>query len=347
MRRSRIPQPIIMERSYRFAHRIVPEECMFTRIIVPLDGSVAAERAILTAAVLTRRSRACIDLVHVRRPPLWAAGAPMYDTRLDDEEARKESTIAARAAVLVASGLNVHCTNLEGEVNDALELYAAESDADLIVMSSGGAHTSRGAMGKVARHLVRSAGVPVLLVRGSGAEARTPAEPLFARVLVPLDGSPISERVLDLAASLAIPGESEILLARVVAQFVVMSEPGAGGGVYPNEDDLRRLRATALSYLEDLGSQLSVHGFSVRTLVLSGQSVERELLSLAEAQCVDLLVMSTHARQSVARFFMGSVASVLARDAASSVLLYHPSEQVYDVVHARDDRGNVDINSHS
>jgi nucleotide-binding universal stress UspA family protein len=144
---------------------------MFTRIIVPLDGSVAAERAILTAAVLTRRSRACIDLVHVRRPPLWAAGAPMYDTRLDDEEARKESTIAARAAVLVASGLNVHCTNLEGEVNDALELYAAESDADLIVMSSGGAHTSRGAMGKVARHLVRSAGVPVLLVRGSGAEA--------------------------------------------------------------------------------------------------------------------------------------------------------------------------------
>jgi nucleotide-binding universal stress UspA family protein len=337
-----------MKRSYRFAHRIIPEECMFTRIIVPLDGSVAAERAVSTAAVLARRSRACIDLVHVRPPPLLAGGAPMYDTRLDnDEDARTERTIAARATVLVASGLNAHCTNLEGEVDDALVLYAAESDADLIVMSAGGSHTSRGAMGNVASHLVRSAGVPVLLVRGTGAETRKPAEPLFARVLVPLDGSPISERVLDLAASLAIPGEGEILLARVVAQFVVMSEPGAGGGVYPNEDDLRRHRATALSYLEDLGSQLRVHGFSVRTLVLSGQSVERELLSLAEAQCVDLLVMSTHARQSVARFFMGSVASVLARDAASSVLLYHPSEQVYDVVHARDDRGNVDINSHS
>jgi nucleotide-binding universal stress UspA family protein len=335
-----------MERYYRFAHRIIPEECMFTRIIVPLDGSVAAERAVSTAAVLARRSRACIDLVHVRRPPLLAGGAPMYDTRLgNDEDARRESTIAARAAVLVASGLNVHCTNLEGEVKDALELYAVESDADLIAMSAGASHTSRGAMGTVARHLVRSAGVPVLLVRGSGAETRTLAEPLFARVLVPLDGSPISERVLDLAASLAIPGESEILLARVVAQFVVMSEPGSGGGVYPNEDDLRRLRATALSYLEDLGSQLRVHGFSVRTLILSGQSVERELLSLAEAQCVDLVVMSTHARRSMARFFMGSVASVLASDAPSSVLLYHPSEQEYDGVHARDDRRDVDNKS--
>jgi nucleotide-binding universal stress UspA family protein len=317
-----------MERSYRFAHRITPEECMFTRIIVPLDGSVSAEQAISTAAVLARRSRACIDLVHVRRPPLLGGGAPMYDTRFDnDEDARKESTIAARAADLVASGLSVHCTNLEGEVNDALELYAAESNADLIVMSAGGAHTSRGAMGKVASQLVRSAGVPVLLVRGTGAETRMPAEPLFARVLVPMDGSPMSERVLDLAASLAIPGESEILLARVVVQFVVTSEPGAGGGAYPNDDDLRRLRATATSYLEDLASQLKVHGFNVRTVVLSGQSVERELLSLAEAQCVDLVVMSTHARQRVARFFMGSVAAALARDIASSILLYHPSEQ--------------------
>ena len=216
----------------------------------------------------------------------------MYDARFDnDEAARTESTIAARAAVLVTSGLNVHCTNLEGEVKDALELYTAESDADLIVLSAGGAHTSRGAMGKVASHLVRSGGVPVLLIGGTGAETSTPAEPLFVRILVPLDGSPMSERVLDLAASLAIPGESEILLARVVVQFVEMSEPGTGGGVYPNEDDLGRLRATAKSYLDDLASQLKEHGCKVRTVVLPGQSGERALLWVAGEQWMDAVVM--------------------------------------------------------
>ena len=315
---------------------------MFTRIIVPLDGSLSAESAVPTAGALALRSRATIDLVHVRRPPLLAGGAPMYDTRFDnEEEVHKKNSIAAQAAALATAGLDVQCTQLHGDAADALEQYAIESGADLIVLTSGDARTGMGSLGKVASHLIRSAGVPVLLVRGNRSATRAATEPLFARILVPLDGSPMSERALDLAASLALPGESEFLLTRVVVRFVVMAEPGAGGGVYPGDQDLQKLRTSALSYLESLASEIRALGINVRTLVLAGQSVEQELLALAEAQHVDLIAMSTHARQRVARFFMGSVATALASESTSSILLYHQSERLEADGHNRPDESRV------
>lgn len=142
---------------------------------------------------------------------------------------------------------------------------------------------------------------------------------MFLRLFVPLDGSPLSERVLPLATTLAQRTaaskptlEPLLMLFRAVDPSPWLDLPGGGARTQALD--------TATYYLEGQAEALRKAGLTVETAVRLGHPAE-EILEQVMARQAELVVMSTHGRGGVVRWALGSVAERVARAAPVPVLL--------------------------
>ena len=301
---------------------------MYTHILVPIDGSPFSERALPLAAALARVSDARVELVHVHEPRTYASGVPQPDRRLDSEiEAQVCRTMDALNQRFAAhSDLETRLTCLEGPVAPTLERHASRSGADLVVMATHGeGGLSRAWLGSVADHMVRHSAVPILLVRPGAIGRAGLGEPLFRRIVVPLDGSSLAETALDHAVMFATPGATEFVLVQVIVPERVPTHP------YPmvtppiDQDDVEERSVSARAYLAKLQSEIERAGFVTTATVIVQPRVARAILDFSEKQDADLIALSTHGRGAVARLFLGSVADKILRAAKRPLLLYRPS----------------------
>ena len=144
---------------------------------------------------------------------------------------------------------------------------------------------------------------------------------MYKKVLVPLDGSPFSECVLDhvkiMAAGCKIP---EVKLVYVVEPV----NPGMYDvpGKYVEEIQNAAI-STAEEYLKKITAKLVANDVSASWVVLRGVVAEA-ILDYARKNEIDLVIMSTHGRSGVARWAMGSVADRVARQATVPVMLVSP-----------------------
>jgi nucleotide-binding universal stress UspA family protein len=148
-------------------------------------------------------------------------------------------------------------------------------------------------------------------------------EPMYRSLLVPLDGSDFGEHALLLALSLA-----RRLGATLGVVHVHMSPWGAYGelgGQYDETTD-RILRERDRAYLDAIVQRLAAAAdISLSSALLDGPVAET-ISWHATATGSDLLVMTTHGRGPLARFWLGSVADALVRQASIPILLVQPRE---------------------
>lgn len=155
---------------------------MFRRILVPLDGSPAAEAAVPVAARLARASRGVVILLRVVRMPPWYTDADHGDGPAHDVDEMDTSAAAASAYLAdlargdILDGLSVVTAVIGGPVAATILAIAHEYRADLIVLC---AHTRARLMRwmrwHMSTHVAQRAAVPVLLLRERvGAPAVTP-----------------------------------------------------------------------------------------------------------------------------------------------------------------------------
>jgi nucleotide-binding universal stress UspA family protein len=144
---------------------------------------------------------------------------------------------------------------------------------------------------------------------------------MYKKVLVPLDGSPFSECVLEhvkiMAAGFKIP---EVKLVFVI-------EP-VNPGMYevPGdfiEDMQKQAVAAGEEYLQKTVAKLVTEGVAASGVILRG-NVAESILDYARKNEIDLVIMSTHGRSGIARWAMGSVADRVARQATVPVMLVSP-----------------------
>lgn len=146
---------------------------MFSRIVVAIDGSSTARRALREAIDLARDDRAALCIAHVVDLVTLAAETP-YALHERDEALRKpaqaildEAASLAREAGVEAETKLLVIDKLGDRVADEIARLAKRWKADVIVV---GTHGRRGAsrlfLGSVAETIVRCATTPVLLVRG-------------------------------------------------------------------------------------------------------------------------------------------------------------------------------------
>ena len=145
---------------------------------------------------------------------------------------------------------------------------------------------------------------------------------MYTRFLVPLDGSKLAERALSAAAELAQLMGAPLHLVCVVdltqldlAAYDSYATALARGVVLPflSDED-----AAARAYLDRMTARLAAQGLTASGEVRHGIAA-REIVALAQSG--DLIVMATHGRGGVARWFLGSVAEEVVRHAPVPLLL--------------------------
>jgi nucleotide-binding universal stress UspA family protein len=151
---------------------------------------------------------------------------------------------------------------------------------------------------------------------------------MYQSILVPLDGSPFGEHALPLAASIAQRARARLTLAHV-------HEPAAtlyGEGAIILSDELdAHTRRQKQAYLDSLRARLGdAAPERVVPLLLEGAVFEAIREHVAKEK-IDLVVMTTHGRGPLGRFWLGSVADRLLRQLSVPVLLVHPGQTAPDL----------------
>jgi nucleotide-binding universal stress UspA family protein len=152
---------------------------------------------------------------------------------------------------------------------------------------------------------------------------------MFAKILVPLDGSELSEKALAMAQNLASASDTSIHLMQVISLRPELDARRGSGGesitvLEMVQDAARRLievqTARGKEYLEGLAVQLQKAGINVTTVIREG-AADENIVEYAKEQEIDLIVMSTHGRSGFKRFFVGSVTDRIIRSGETPVLV--------------------------
>ena len=166
---------------------------------------------------------------------------------------------------------------------------------------------------------------------------------MYRKIVVPLDGSAISEAALTQLAHLA-GSTTEVVLLRVtepptaVPSVPVVTGPyGATAAspmipppqLLPQDSEVareatERARRDAQDYLESRAVDLRGTAGTVRTLVIEDADAAGTIAAQANDERADLIVMATHGRSGVGRWMLGSVADRVLHSTAIPLLLVRP-----------------------
>jgi universal stress protein E len=282
------------------------------RTIVVGVGAVEGDTVLPAGIELARRLGADLHVVHSYEVPHAVEAAylrlgmrepavhRMFSDRLT---ARLEAEVRRLGGV---DGVKIHA--ISEEPGRAICNVAQAAEAELIVLGA----TRLGLLqkhilGSTADRVTRGARVPVLVLR-------PPFKASFHRVLITTDLSASSAQVVRMAISLVnqlSSGETPELRC-VLAAFY--------DAALPQAISRERLAEAAQRELESFLSGCCPDGPVIEPVVRVGDPA-REVVADAAASNADLVVLGTHARTGVSRYFLGSVAGSVLRAIETSALV--------------------------
>jgi nucleotide-binding universal stress UspA family protein len=298
---------------------------MYKQILVSLDGSAFAESSLPLALEISRRTGAKVHLVTVLEPVTsfayegWEGAAVEWSNAyLEDVLGRIEGKAGAEVSHSVLSGHTVEM--LQGECES--------KGVDLVVMASHGRGTmSRMWLGSVADGFVRQASIPVLLVRpDEDAAPATVFDHTFETLMIPLDGSELSERALEHSTAFGELFDSAYHLTRIVSYPVDVASPYLPHTAQLNQQIMEDAKKGAAEYLEAHAENMRRRGLRVTTSVAVDAQAGHGVLSEAEAVGADMVAMATHGRTGLSRAILGSAADKVLRGLHVPLLLHRPTD---------------------
>jgi nucleotide-binding universal stress UspA family protein len=304
---------------------------LYKHIVVPLDGSELAEKA-LSPAIRIAASMAdrlagvggdevLLVLLRVVSPVMLVAADPMlYDemSRLGFDEA--QAYLNTVKVSLPVGKANVKTEVIPGPPADAIVLYAEEKDVDLILMSSHGrTGSSRWVYGSVAEKVLHHAPCATCIIRSHV------SVDMFQnrKILVPLDGSELAERALEPALSIAGAVDSDVVMLRIISEREAMPESLTPDGVELSKDVPTAgasERSEAEGYLQKIYAH-TPNGHLFFDVQSSEGDVADTIVSYADTHQIDLIIMSSHGRSGIGRWIHGSVAEKVLRGANCATMI--------------------------
>ena len=305
-------------------------------ILVPLDGSELAEGALSIATEMARVERTHLVLVSVWEEP--GSGTPAAISMEMEERARDHFQTYLEGIRDRLQKPEIRIIARCGDPCDTILEAAQEVGARMIVAASHGrSGVSRWRHGSTTSRLLHESRVPVLIA-GPKALLRGDASATVRHVMVPLDGSPLSEMATKVGVRLASAFGAKLSLVQAV-RWAYETYPYVGAVTYIQSLD-SDIEAGAREYIDkqeaSVAGEVEVHGLVVRGLAADA------LLAFEEDNEVDLVVMTTHARTGLARAMLGSTAERLLQGRAPVLLLRPEADGTNDIL-VEDTKGNVAI----
>lgn len=310
---------------------------MYQNILVPLDGSDFAERAIPMALSIAERTGGSVQLVSAvpTLPPLVPSAeseGPVQGWFEEERLRASEYLDGVQERLQGRTKVEVHIRVVSGDPVQALEERVRKTGADAIVMTTHGKGlVERVWLGSVADGLVRRAPCPVLLQRldDDDVEVDLDARPGLTRILVPLDGSAASREVVADAVALASAFDAQISLVRIVADGLPI-----GSTYIPHAAEEERERAEAVREArEDLDrteSKIRDQGVTVEVAIVQDDDPGAGILRHRGDIGADLVAMTTRGRGGVTRLVLGSVADRVIRAGVVPVLVHRRGDERAD-----------------
>ncbi len=264
-----------------------------SEIIVPLDGREASVRAVPVAGRIAKRLGLGIRL--------FAASS--------DGDGDLKAWMQAVADQHLA------------DVDVAIELAAADDPVAAIVTAAGDSAMicmataasllpHQGHVGSVAEGVTRELGRPVMLV---GPQMEPSPGSNTTRVIVPVDGSALSEAILGVAADLAQAFDVPLWLVTVMTQQRDGAANQGAGAV-----------TVGVGYLRQLSRHLrKSHGIDAQYDILHRPDTAEAIVDFADDD--GTVVMTTHGRAGLSRVFGGSVSTGVVAHSKRAVVVLHPA----------------------
>ncbi len=241
------------------------------KILVPLDGTENAESSLPSAVKLSREYGASITLVTIVGENSEGMNASDAADYLGDIARQIEQP-----------GKEVNIQVLKGDPAKKIASHSIEAGYDLVVMTTvGKTPAERLLTSPVTYGVMFETTPPLLLVRPTDDWRCRRSD--FRRILVPLDGSPISEQCIPFARALALRFHSEVWLLSV-----------------PEEEGNTELKTVLEDYLTEMAEQFAPLKIPVHTEV-SGSGASRTILEFAGRQGIDLIILTSHGCGGVER----------------------------------------------
>ncbi len=278
-------------------------------ILVPLDGSRAAERGLAFGQVMAKAYSARLVLATVL--PAGANGS---------REAMLKNYLERQASAIRDDEIPVEVVIGHGNIPATLAAIAQQHRADLLIITSRGQSlVRRFLLGQKAGKIIEAVHLPTLVVRPI--VSAKPPQPRFRRILVPLDGTPFSERILPFVRSVDPAFHSEVILLSVPE----VPEPE----LYGLEADVvlplrREAEDRARRYLSRIAKALREDGLQVK-VVVTGTDPDHTIVRVANQLKVDLIMLTTHGRMGLDRLFVGATADWVIRHTLTPVFLLPPA----------------------
>ncbi len=280
---------------------------MFDRILVPVDGSEAADAALDHALAIAAAHDGTVHVLFVadtNRDSL----TQIHGEVVDALEREGQQLVEATVERVSQRGVTVEGEVVQGHPAETISGYAEQYAYDLVVMGTHGrSGIERYLLGSVTERVVRSSSVPVLTLREDDTVTYPPE-----RVLVPTDGSEDASVALGLGTDLVVDTAGTLHLLSVV-------EVG-GLGIDVRSTIVDELDDAAGRTVEDAATTAREAGVADVVADHEVGTVWRTIVDYVEAEDIDLVVMGTHGRSGLERALLGSVTERVLRATPVPVL---------------------------
>lgn len=293
-------------------------------ILVPLDGSETGERALPWAKAVAGSDAEIIlmEVTPIASTIRSFSGQVIGSAATIQEGYRQmaEQQLKEAADRWLGAGGKMSTVIAQGDPGEQILATVEEKDVDLIVMSSHG----RGAIGRfvsgsVADRVVRHAPVPVMIV---GPEGEITTEAVIERIIAPIEDTELSRAAVPTAAALSQRTGAPVTVVHVVvpATDYAITYPGAIGTIPPSVFDgaFEQMVADANTLVQQTVASLREDGIEATGEVYSGPPATT---ILSELRPGDVVVLSSHARQGLARWAIGSTSMKLIRNGQAPVVV--------------------------
>jgi nucleotide-binding universal stress UspA family protein len=301
------------------------EKTMYAKILVPLDGSKTAENVVPLARSFARGLQIPVELLGVvdiaemarHGPPSQAS---MIRSIVDDATRRFDDYLERVAKNFL--GGKVQCTVRKGNAAEAIIESAAEKQTLIAMATHGRSGLDRWLLGSVAEKVLRGASNPMLVVRAKREKNPGWEMATLKRVIVPLDGSELSERILPHVEALAKHLDLEVMLLGVYGGRL---RAGASDGFHSMDAFIVSIRNETEIYLAAKTEEMKQRGLNKVSFAAKQGLEADEIIATARETLDTLIAMCTHGRTGVQRWMLGSVTETVVRHSDDPVLVVRPT----------------------